>query len=456
MFVMQHTEETSSLKQEIVRLKKLLMEESDRCAKEEKRSQTLEKRVDELKFNLANEQKELKDLRVKLRMSVHERNQMSGKQAEASDARRSLNLLESRRREEKKEFEKKILTLEKSLTAEKRKREPAEACVAELTKVHKQELDTSRALQGQLLKVKAELAVVKQDNSELREESEKAALQHLLEFERQQSLIADITTLYGNLASSTVSSSLHDSMRYENSRLTLRLAHLERKFANAAAQVQELAYLIRHLTEGNETVECSCMSVVGASDPSGLEASLLDLSDICLVFAELQDSKHPSTFLQAERDNASLLAKLHESWGNELSLGYHELEARLHAAHRLAEIQTSELDHIIKYQDALNQTLECTRDERDAAQELFVDTKATLDRLAASESALKEKADHLEKAVLEVTARDNAIINKLNITLQSSQFSEAALKEEIEGCVFLVSMEVTLTSLKVNCRTSQY
>ncbi|KAG6899981.1 hypothetical protein C0993_004749 [Termitomyces sp. T159_Od127] len=110
-----HQAEVERLKSELARCQKLVTEQTDRGDKQKKQIDLLESRIQDLKKTNATDQTEIRDLRVKLRTSEHEKNQLTTKQGEASEAKKSLQSLELKRREELREKDRRIAELYKSV-----------------------------------------------------------------------------------------------------------------------------------------------------------------------------------------------------------------------------------------------------------------------------------------------------------------------------------------------------
>src|SRR5882757_1591850 len=81
---------------------------------------------------------------MKLRMAEHERTQLSSKQGEAWETKRALQALETKRKDEMREKDKKIAELEKALAGEKRKREGIDARLAEVNAKADEETQKAR------------------------------------------------------------------------------------------------------------------------------------------------------------------------------------------------------------------------------------------------------------------------------------------------------------------------
>jgi len=109
--------------------------------------------LQEIRKSASADQAEVKDLRVKLRMAEHERTQLSSKQGEVGETKKALQAVESKRRDEMRERDRKIAELEKALAGEKKKREGADAKLKEVKAKLTRKLrsrQTTQDLEGQV------------------------------------------------------------------------------------------------------------------------------------------------------------------------------------------------------------------------------------------------------------------------------------------------------------------
>ncbi|KAI0745992.1 hypothetical protein C8Q76DRAFT_705692 [Earliella scabrosa] len=246
-----HHLEQERLKLELSRAQRTAAEQTERADKLKKQNDALDARVQELKKTSAAEQAELRELRMKLRTSEHERTQLAAKQGDAAEVRKA----EARRKEELKERDRKIAELEKTLGAEKRKREAVETKLQEAKAKTDERIQEVRAAadsaESRLRAAEMEAQAARDALEELETRAEDAEDELLAQLEQHRSSLARVAEEYGRLASTSISLTEHRRVKQELTVLQLRNNRLERKLGNSDAQVVELANLIRQVKEQN-------------------------------------------------------------------------------------------------------------------------------------------------------------------------------------------------------------
>ncbi|KAI0820002.1 hypothetical protein BC628DRAFT_1399853 [Trametes gibbosa] len=250
-----HHLEQERLKLELNRAQRAAAEQTERADKLKKQNDALDARVQELKKAGAAEQAELRELRLKLRASEHERTQLASKHNDSGEARRALQAAEARRKDELRERDRKIADLEKSLAAECKKREAAEARWQEAKAKTDDKVQEARAatqeLEARLQDAQQEAQAARQALEDREAHAEDAEAELLEQLEQHRTMLARVASEYGRLASTTITLSAHQQVRREAYALQLRSNRLERKLANSEGQVVELANLIRQVKEEN-------------------------------------------------------------------------------------------------------------------------------------------------------------------------------------------------------------
>ncbi|KAG9316590.1 hypothetical protein JVU11DRAFT_2643 [Chiua virens] len=145
-----HQAELDRHKSEFARVTKANAEQADKLDKLTKQNEAYEARVQDLKKTSVAEQTEMKELRTKLRMSEHERGQLAKRGAENGDMKKVLSSMEAKRKEDVKETERRVAELEKTLAAEKKKRELLESCLDDVRKKADEETMKLRATSANL------------------------------------------------------------------------------------------------------------------------------------------------------------------------------------------------------------------------------------------------------------------------------------------------------------------
>ncbi|KAI0663618.1 hypothetical protein C8Q70DRAFT_370111 [Cubamyces menziesii] len=250
-----HHLEQERLKLELNRAQRTAAEATERAEKLKKQNDALDARVQELKKTNTNDQAELRELRVRLRTSEHERTQLASKHNDAGEARKALQAAETRRKEELRERDRKIAELERTLSMERKKREAAEAKWQEAKSKTDDRVQEARAaaqdLELQLQETQQEAQAAQLALQELEARVEDTEEELLTKLEQHRMMLARVAEEYGRLASTSIALSVHQRIKQEVVALQLRSNRLERKLANSEGQVIELANLIRQVKDEN-------------------------------------------------------------------------------------------------------------------------------------------------------------------------------------------------------------
>lgn len=446
----QHQVDADRLKLDLSKAQKSIAD----LEKVKKHNAALEARVQELKKTSTSEQAEIRDLRVKLRISENERSQLTSKQGEAGEMKKAMQALESKRKDEMRERDRKVAELEKSLSAEKKRREGAEAKLAEIRgRVDgevKEAKETAHERESEVKRVRAQAEEARASLESVRREAEITEERLLERLDDVQSLLSHAAEEYGRLASSTVLKSTHHSLKVNLEAVRLRNVHLQRKLANSEGQVVELASLIRQRKEQNEGLSTqlrhaeelisfyhSCwkdsLSDRQASDPPNdpLWAELLTLqSDQQEMAATTYEtvSSTETIVVNAYRSSTRVIL-------SSLAASVHEVDME-----RLrTEQSNTALENVKAARDVANSESDNLRSEHGVLRKQISDLKDSLDSAKAQEADLlqKVKAAKLE-AQWHATEHEQSVwkerdINqRLTQTVQKHKAAEDALRAEIE------------------------
>ncbi|KAJ7188351.1 hypothetical protein C8R46DRAFT_877187 [Mycena filopes] len=441
-----HQAEVDRLKLELSRSQKANTEHIDRLEKQKKQSATLDVRIQDLKKTSAAEQAELKDLRVKLRMSEHERTQLASKQGEAGELRKTIQTLESKRREEVREKDRTIAELEKSGAAEKRKREIAETRLQELQGKGDAEVQAARA-QSQLLQ-SALTQAQEETRQALTAEMDRASEQDSLleQLEQHRLMLMRAAEEYGRLAAETVSATAHAKLKHDHGVLQLRTWRLERKSANSDGQITELVNLIRHAHDTNSLLlreihdlrmECDFhqQSLPGWD---GRQDSLVELYD-ALGAAVYELHTDQLSLHQSESVLSTNLAELYRLRWDELGGAYANADAEVEQERSVSRELRVELSAVQRGRQTLEEECTKTRQERDHLATQLATTSGKMDELRISTSVAEQRSSELERK-LEATVRqsemaasnDKKALQQLMETVKKSRMAEDGLRAEIE------------------------
>ncbi|KAH9847165.1 hypothetical protein C2E23DRAFT_742411 [Lenzites betulinus] len=448
-----HHLEQERLKFELNRAQRTAAEQTERSDKLKKQNDALDARVQELKKASSTEQAELRELRLKLRASEHERAQLASKHNDSGEARKALQAAEARRKDELRERDRKIADLEKSLAAERKKREATEARWQEVKTKTDDKVQEARTatqeLETRLQDAQQEAQAAREALEDLEARTEDAEAELLEQLEQHRTMLARVATEYGRLASTTVTLSAHQEVKRETDALRLRSNRLERKLANSEGQVVELANLIRQVKEDNAflsaqlheaRVDATTYREIYADvaadyyvpDSFGdIESSLAAVSREQLALTAeasrtLQaDIEAWATFDRAQRDSllfhTSVLAK-------EL----HDIRAQL--SQRSTELSAAQATHTLLSESMQRAQAECAEAQRLLAENTAELAEArTHGELAKKELELVKTDSRAEIARMEQSLQlEKEASQRLSTAVQKAKQAEQFLRSEVD------------------------
>ncbi|KIP05590.1 hypothetical protein PHLGIDRAFT_146852 [Phlebiopsis gigantea 11061_1 CR5-6] len=448
-----HHAEVERLRQELSRAQRTNAEQANYLTKLKKQKEAYAAQVQELKSNNLASQSEIKELRAKLRVSEHERAQLSSKQDDRDEAKKALQTLNTRHRDELREKDRAIAALEEILRKQQEKVEGVESNLLETrAKADADLLDERRTKktlelrlhQVQMASEEAQVALQVQQGQLF--ESEEALLNQLDQHRRMMSRVAEE---YGKLASSTVSLTTHDEAKREVTTLRLRVNRLERKLANSESQVVELAHLIRHSNEENEFLLArlreaeqdlafyadelnAANSYEGTVRHADVEVEDL-AQEVRIDFLQSQFHLH-----QALQSDAALWSTLEGLRSDQLLFHATSLLRHVDSSRHDAETYSKQLDCAQQQNSELLRQVTATRSEQDQLKREHADSSRALAEARAGQESLKQQVEaekqktksetvRLEQTVRrEKEARDRAVVDA-----QKSRAAEEALTNEI-------------------------
>ncbi|KAL7281761.1 hypothetical protein ACG7TL_005080 [Trametes sanguinea] len=448
-----HTAEQERLKLELNRAQRAAAEQTERAEKLKKQNDALESRVQELKKTTTTEQAELRELRVKLRASEHERTQLAAKQSDAGEARKALQAAEMRRKDELRERDRKIAELEKSLAMERKKRETAEAKWQEVKGKTddrvQQALTVAQELESQLRESREETQAAQRALEEAEVRADDIEEDLLARLEQHRAMLTRVAEEYGRLASTSIARSAHERMKQEATTWQLRSNRLERKLANSEGQVVELANLIRQVKE--ENILLTNQLVEAQSEAETYRHAVRDMAS----FFILPDDFHGllDNLATIAREQLASAGEIHQSIQTDLnlwytllclqkdSLVYHSstLNKELDIAHAHSEQRAKELAAAEATQAHLSESLQRAQADRAAAQRMLAETTASLAEAKAHEESYQKqmevvKADmHAEIARIEQSLhREKEAAQRLSSAVHKAKQAEQFLRSEVE------------------------
>ncbi|KAF9071128.1 hypothetical protein BDP27DRAFT_553963 [Rhodocollybia butyracea] len=420
-----HQVEVERLKLELARLQKANSELTERADKQKKQKEALEQRVEELKRIANTDKAEIKDLGVKLRMSEHQRSQMTAKHGDIADTKKALQSLETMRRDEMKERDKRIADLEKSLAAERKKREMAENQLKE-TKL-KQDAEAGK-MKLSVENLKLEMVITRDELHKTTSNAESTEESLLEQLREHNDMIGKVAEQYSVLAASMIPKPTYERIRLENANLQLQVARFTRKLGNTEGQVSELANLIRQTKEENQLLRRSLkhmeqelsLSLERAAAQPPLLPSFAILDDVIACLDQDQQELERN-ITRTTVENLQLEAELYHLQNDDLLVAYADVEAELRAtaavASKLREVEM----------------------QRDTVQQLLQVTTVTAESLRSSSNMFKQQVTELEAMLKtevlksgDALRKEKDVVHRLTIAVQKLRMAEDGLRAENE------------------------
>ena len=451
---LQYQAEVDRLKTELTRSQKTNAEQADKLHKQKKNIDILDARIQDFKKASTVDQTEIKDLRAKLRSSEHDRIQMTAKQREVGDIRKSLQSLETKRREELKERDKRISDLEKSLAAEKKYILSTESKLNQAEDKRKEEIQAALAA-AQKLEALVDDSQERTRNAEnafnlLKEEAADSENDLLVRITSYKDLIRRVVEEYGRLAASTVPIESHKRIQHECTVSQIQVLRLERKLANSEGQVVELAHLIRQMKEQNASLvdalrdmEHEILFHVDALQ--GVTSALPSINHEALLLELLHSTGSDLTTFQ-EESRAVNTRFLTSAWEldrlaySNILFEYSVVEKLLREEQLISQQHATSLADTLASHEAIAARLETTQSERQAVEGRLRAATEMADTLRLSADSMARKVKDMEEKMAEVVAssevavkKEKNIVQRLNLVVQKSRIAEDALRAEIEG-----------------------
>ncbi|OAX43280.1 hypothetical protein K503DRAFT_708780 [Rhizopogon vinicolor AM-OR11-026] len=456
-----HQTETERYKFEVARLSKINAEQGERSDKLKKQNEIHESRIQEYKNSSAADKSELKELRIKLRMSEHERTQLVSKEGESNGAKKAMQILEVRRKDELRERDKKIAELENAVSAERKKRELLQSCINEGKGKADEEARKSRDI---LRSIQEKLDVANKDSQEgrqaltsLRGQAENQEIDYVARLDQYRSLLSRVAEEYGRLATTTVTASDHATLVEDHTTLQLRCFRLERKLANSEGQVVELANLIRHTQEENmlllqqlrDTQEEAAYHLQNMQkhrasvDSHSYRTELHEL--FCLEGGihqcerDIIISRETTAIQESALTCTKAISDFYHSYNVELLSECSRLEGILEKQHNSHSALTDEVARYSAERDMLHAELAKTQIEVTAGQRALTDAQVSLTESREGQHVLQHEVGELKNQIRDTAAshkhalqKERDASQKLSAALQISKSAEEALKAELE------------------------
>jgi len=416
----------------------------------------LDIRIQEFKKAACADQAEIKDLRVKLRMSEHERMQLTAKNGEAAELRKALQALESKRRDGIREREWKIAELEKSVAGERKKSESAEARLREMKGKGDEDIQAVRAvaqdLQGQVNEAQNAARQAQLSLGALQEATAFKEEALLAQLEQHRSLLGKVAQEYARLASITVATSIHSRVKAESTILQMHVLRLERKLANSEEQVIELANLIRQTKDQNAFLAQRLRDVEEESglcwhallekkrnpeDDPGFPYDRSLENDLVVIGGDILASRILIPEVCAR--DSELSSDFYRVICDELLFMYSIADEELQEQEAVAQQHAVDLSSALATRESFLAQLEIVRAEREMALEqlnILTESMAELKRTSEilkrdlAEMEGKMRAD--ESRNEELLKKEREAVQRLTGVVQMNRMAEDGLRAEIE------------------------
>ena len=391
------------------------------------------------------DQADLKDLRHKLRLLESELDKLISKQPELVQAKKSLSLLESKRKDELKERDRRIADLEKQLLSATKVKDLFETKLIDAKRISDQQLSSTRSeLETLLEQTRSESSLAKEELKNLIATTASREEIIFKQLEDHRRLLDRAVQEYAYLASRSVSSTDHRRLKYDHSVLQLRQLRLERKLSNAEGQVIELTYLIRQAKEENLQ---SGQALSDALDEISILRSTAPEHDNDPVVSldTIFDSIHSNIVTERvelakiDASTHELLTDYYQSRCADLCLAFSIIDKELKEIQVTAGRLVIDLASAMTDNETITSQLESLQKEHTTQEEraklVLVttnDLKAATASLEAQVAEMQQKLDNDHSSHVINVKKERDTIQRLNMTIQKSRMVEESLREEID------------------------
>ena len=406
LILRQHQANVDALTKELSTARKNSADQLTRIDKLKKQVDVQDTKTQDLKRAALADQTEIKDLRSKLRSAEADCAKLKTKSEETVRTKQALDSTNAARLDELKERERRIAELEKAVGVEKKRREGVESqlrdAVSAKTAEETKRSSESVKARSQLEQAQAEIAQVRAELDANRTSGETEKEKLVAQLGCLRDMLGQAATHYGKLVSETVSKAAHDRLRCEHNSLQFHSYRLERKLANAEAQVAELAGLIRQSQETNDFLESQLRF---AEDERSLYRAALE--DFGQDLREDDNSTHillVDTLFTAQKELLFSELEIKESLSSgdrHLTRAYAELNnqlvsscaatrAELHAELLKSQMQAVQLQTAKTVHDGTTADLQAARAELESTRKQLGETSDSLAAAIAREIALAQ------------------------------------------------------------------
>lgn len=435
------------LKQELSRAQKPNSEHTFQFDKLKKQNDALDAKLQETRKQNLLDQAEIKELRAKLRVSENERGHLALKSGESSDAKKSLVALETKRKEELRERDKRIAELEKSVANEQRRNEVLEGKLLESKGTAQQEFNEARktisSLQNRVASAEEQVASARTGAGQREEEL-------IVQLESARAMIQQVAQEYGKLAASTIPKSSYDLLKQENYSLQLNVNRLQRKFEVADFEANQMVDLFNVSRDHNHALERILQGVwadldsqikTGASEVPAVDgASPGDCSELETRFSRitLDESERCSEAVSIHLSSIKLFAQWYKTLGRTLLHDYSLACTELSAADEENQAHQNAITVATTHVSTLSTQLEATKLQNESIHRQAVELSEKLEAANSREASIKDEMARREKdikaetqAAKERLEKEREMVKRLQASMERQRFAEDEMRNEI-------------------------
>lgn len=369
--------------------------------------------------------------------------------------KKALQSLETKRKDEVREKDRRVAELEKALAGEKKKREAAEARLHDVKGKGDEELQSARvavhATEAQLSTARAETQRAQSALADLEEESTTKEEAFLAQLEQHRRLLGQVAEEYGHLVSTSVPRTEHARLKQQLTLSQIRTLRLERKLANSEGQVMELANLIRQSKENSAFLTHQLreaeVEIHFAKEALLEAASIRPVEPDMSLIQSLHDISEDLTHTRAEihtvdKKASDLSAEFYRLKSEELLLAYTIADKQLSEAELTAQQHASDLSSALASHEAIAALLESVQKERVAVDGQLKAATESTDKLRASSEYLTRQVAEIEGKLREAAGahevalkKERDTVKRLTGAVQTVRMAEDAMRAEIETYV---------------------
>ena len=438
------------LKQELSRVQKLDSDHASQIDRLNKQNDSLEAKLQETRKQHLVDQAEIKEIRVKLRMSENERGHLALRAEGSDDAKKSLAALERKWKDELQERDERILELERAVATGQRKNERLEGKLLESKETTRREIDEARKTISSLHNKVADAA---KDVDLVRTGAGYREEELIAQLESARIIIQQVAQEYGRLASSTVPKADYDVLRQENYTLRLHVNRLERKFDIADFEAAEAIELLNVSQSQNRALETILKGVWEELDSINVASKDLLVADDSLsddhaeiethlASIALNESTRRNEATSAHLSSIELFACWYKALGRTLLYNYSLACTELAAAAKENQVHQDTINVTTTHASTLSTQLEAAKLQTDSIQRQAADLSLKLEAADAREASLKEGIAKREKEIKaekqvakERLERERETVKSIQTSMERQRFAEDEMRHEITVCV---------------------